>query len=123
MFNRSEVIVLTNKHINKHSLLKTPTSLHYAMPLEKKHTEINKTFTIYGRIKMHINTCKIHKLALQPVTACSTAQNETLSALLEQIWLDALSHTRSDTQVAIKTHRNTQINIIFLISQITVADV
>jgi len=34
MFNRSEVIVLTNKQI----LLRTPTSLRYATPVEKYYS-------------------------------------------------------------------------------------
>jgi len=33
MFNRSEIILLTNKWTNKEILLKTSTSLHYAMPV------------------------------------------------------------------------------------------
>jgi len=34
MFNRSEVIVLTNKQMNKEILLKTSTSLRYATPVD-----------------------------------------------------------------------------------------
>jgi len=34
-FNHSEVIVLTNKQTNKHTPLKTSTSLCYAMPVGK----------------------------------------------------------------------------------------
>jgi len=36
MFKRSEIIVLTNKHTNKETLLKTSTSHRYPTPLEKK---------------------------------------------------------------------------------------
>jgi len=35
IFNRSEVIVLTNKQANKQTPLETSTSLHYATPVGK----------------------------------------------------------------------------------------
>jgi len=39
-FNRSEVIVLTNKLTNKHMQLKTSTSLRYAMPVGKYYAVV-----------------------------------------------------------------------------------
>jgi len=33
MLSRSEVIMWTNKHTNKHTPLKTSTALHYATPV------------------------------------------------------------------------------------------
>jgi len=36
MFSRSEVIVQTNKHIDKQTPLKTPTALRYATSVNKR---------------------------------------------------------------------------------------
>jgi len=41
LFNRSEVIVLTNKLTNKQTPLKTSTSLHYATPVGNQKGDIS----------------------------------------------------------------------------------
>ena len=46
MFNRSEVIVLTNKQIHNRTPLKTPTLLCYTTPVDKNNIYVNKCILV-----------------------------------------------------------------------------
>ena len=63
VFNRSEVIALTNKPTNKEILLKASTSLRYATPVENKYSHGNSftTTVITSHLRTRQESCAIAK--------------------------------------------------------------